>query len=357
MTTPPGTSFTSADEAMDTARAALGYLAGLEVASLPTVTQARLLRELERAGSQHTAARARVLSAFAGQCGYQDDGHGGPHSWLAWQTRVSARAASGAMAWMRRLAAHPVVGDALAAGLVSGSYARKICDWAGMLPVMFRDAGAQILIDAAAGGADLDDLSGMAEDMYARCARPDTDSDSDKRRFGDRFVRLTRLFQGHGRADADLTPECLAAVTEVLDTLGKKAGPEDDRTAGQRHHDALEEAMRLLLASGCLPDRAGQPAQVQLHMTLDDLLAMPGAAEAARAWLAGHLGTDPPPGADQARADSGAAGPPGADQGRDDSSGAAPGGCDQRGGDQRGGDPGGGGRPGGDPSGGDSSGG
>src|SRR6185437_3531475 len=98
--------------------------------------------------------------------------------------------------------------------------------------------------------------------------------------------------KGQGRADGDLTPECLAALQEVLDTLGKKHGPEDDRTAGQRRHDALEEAMRLLLASGCLPERAGQPAQIQLHMTLDELLGLPGADEAARAWLAAHLGTD-----------------------------------------------------------------
>ena len=188
------------------------------MASLPTVTQARLLRELERAESKHTAARARILSVFNGQCGYRDDGHGGPHSWLAWQTRVSARAASGAMAWVRRLAAHPVVGDALAAGTVSASYARKICEWAGMLPVVFRDAGEQILVDAAAGGADLDELSGLAEDMFSRCARPDTDSEAEERRFRDRFFRLTRLFQGHGRADGDLTPESAsAALAEVLD--------------------------------------------------------------------------------------------------------------------------------------------
>jgi hypothetical protein len=28
----------------------------------------------------------------------------------------------------------------------------------------------------------------------------------------------------------------------MLDALGKKAGPEDDRTTSQRHHDGLEEA-------------------------------------------------------------------------------------------------------------------
>src|ERR1700733_114863 len=262
---PPAT----ADEAMDMVRTGLSFLARSGTAELPTVTQARLLRELERAGSQYTAARARILAVFDGQWGFRDDGHGGPHpwlTWLTWQTRVTGKAASGAGGWMHRLMAHPVVWDALAAGTVSASYARKICEWAGMLPVMLRDAGAQILVDAAAGGADLDDLSGMAEDMFSRCAPPDTDSGREQARFRDRFFRLTRLFQGHGRADGDLTPECLAGLTEVLDTLGKKGGPEDRRSAGQRGHDALEEAMRLLLASGCLPERAGQPAQVQLHL-------------------------------------------------------------------------------------------
>ena len=126
-------------------------------------------------------------------------------------------------------------------------------------------------------GLDLDGLARLAEQICSHVAPPDRDQDDDAR-FRDRFFRLTRLFQGHGKADGDLTPECLAAVTEVLDTLGKKAGPEDDRSAGQRRHDALEEAMRLLLASGCLPERAGQAAQVQLHLTLDELMGMPGAA-------------------------------------------------------------------------------
>ncbi len=252
---PPAT----ADEAMDMVRAGLSFLARCDTAELPTVTQARLLRELERAESQHTAARARVLSVFDGQWGFRDDGHGGPHPWLTWQTRVTGKAASGAIGWMHRLAAHPVVGEALAAGTVSASYARKICEWAGMLPVMLRDAGAQILVDAAAGGAGLDDLSGMAEDMFSRCAPPDSDSDREQARFRDRFFRLTRLFQGHGRADGDLTPECLAALTEVLDTLGKKGGPEDRRSAGQRAPRCPRRGDAAAAGLG-VPARAGRAA-------------------------------------------------------------------------------------------------
>ncbi len=161
------------------------------------------------------------------------------------------------------------------------------------LPYAYRDSADEFLAEKAAGGLDLDGLAQLAEQIYSQLAPPDRDQDDDAR-FKDRFFRLTRLFQGHGKADGDLTPECLAAVTEVLDTLGKKAGPEDDRSAGQRRHDALEEAMRLLLASGCLPDRAGQAAQVQLHLTLDELMDMPGASDAASAWLARHLGDAQP---------------------------------------------------------------
>ncbi|MGH3276312.1 MAG: hypothetical protein ACRDNZ_18545 [Streptosporangiaceae bacterium] len=42
----------------------------------------------------------------------------------------------------------------------------------------------------------------------------------------------------------------------------------------QRHHDALEEACRRLIAAGGLPDRAGQPTQIQLHLTLEELLRL-----------------------------------------------------------------------------------
>ena len=55
---------------------ALDYLTATDAASLPAVVQATTLRALERAEAKHTAARARVLAAFAGQAGYEDDGHG-----------------------------------------------------------------------------------------------------------------------------------------------------------------------------------------------------------------------------------------------------------------------------------------
>ena len=115
-------------------------------------------------------------------------------------------------------------------------------------------------------------------------------------------MALSAHFQGAGHLDGNLTPECAAALQAVLESLGKKAGPEDDRTKAQRRHDALEEACRRLIASNCLPEVAGQAVQVQLHMTLDQLRNLPGASAAERqwaaqrAWRAGRAAEDGQPG-------------------------------------------------------------
>src|SRR5437016_6789474 len=90
----------------------LAYLATADAACLPSATQAEALRCLARAEARHTAARSRILAAFAGQGGFEDDGHGTARTWLKWQTRISTGAAAGAVGWARRLAAHPVIAAA-----------------------------------------------------------------------------------------------------------------------------------------------------------------------------------------------------------------------------------------------------
>jgi hypothetical protein len=273
----------SAADAVAMAQAGLAFLANADMASVPAAVQAECLRGLERAESLHTAARAGTLAAFMAGGGYEDDGQGSARAWLRWQTRITRGAAAGAVAWARRLAAHPAVGDALADGQISASWARDICAWTGQLPADRQADADAILLAAAAGGADLADLAGLAEEMRRRCAGPDADDDGG---FGDRWLRLDLTLHGAGRVQGDLTPQCAAALQAVLEALGKKAGPEDARTKGQRDHDAVEEACRRLAGAGCLPDRAGQSTQIQLHMTLDQLRGLDGAGDAEAAWAA-----------------------------------------------------------------------
>ncbi len=262
-----GSGYRGTAEALAAVRSGLDYLAAARAGSLPAAELAECLRVLERAESVQTVARANVLAAFAAQEGYEYDGQGGARSWLAWQTRITRASAATAMAWVRRLGAHPAVCEALAAAELSASWARQICSWSDQLPADLRDHADQILLGAAAGGAQLGELAALAEEMHRRCA-PDGDDDG----FAERSLQLDIHWRGAGRLTGDLTPECAAALSAVLDALGKRAGPEDDRSRQQRQHDALEEACRRLIGAGWLPDRAGQPTQVQLHVTLDQLL-------------------------------------------------------------------------------------
>ena len=140
----------STGQALAMVRAGLGYLADSDAASLGTAALAEALIGLEHAEAQHTAARAKILAVFTAQQGYEADGYYGPGSWLRARTRVTKGAAAAAAGWARRLAAHPVIAAALAAGRLPVSLARLICDWTDKLP---EDLRADARRDFAGGGA------------------------------------------------------------------------------------------------------------------------------------------------------------------------------------------------------------
>ena len=278
-----------AGEAVEMLLAGFGWLARADLGSVPVAVQAECLRQLGRVQSVQAAAQAAVLSAFDYQGGFADDGQGSSRGWLIWQTQASLGAAGDAVGWMRRLRAHPAVAAALRDARVSSSWAREICGLTDKLPESARADADAILLAAAAEGAELRDLAGLAEQMRRRLAEPDRDRG---RGLEDRRLRLATTVGGAGKLDGDLTGQCAAALQVVLDCLGKKMGPEDDRTRGQRDHDALAEACRRLIGSGCLPDRAGQPAQLQVHITLEELTRR--LAEAGRDGSGGAGSTGAP---------------------------------------------------------------
>ncbi|MGH3155349.1 MAG: hypothetical protein ACRDNF_02055, partial [Streptosporangiaceae bacterium] len=148
----------TAAEAIAAVTAGLTYLARADAASLGTGVQADCLQALEAAEAIHTAARANMLTAFHGAGGYEADGSGSTRAWLIWQTKITRGAARGAVGWMRRLRGHQQVWEALAAGTVSASWARQICDWTDQLPAASQaDADAILLAAATSGGVSLYD--------------------------------------------------------------------------------------------------------------------------------------------------------------------------------------------------------
>jgi Domain of unknown function (DUF222) len=265
-------------------RFAMGYLFAADHAAMAAETQAECLLELERLDAVKTATRAKVLGAFTAAQGYSADADYSPRSWLIHRTRITKGAAAVHLAWARRAAAHPRIATALAEGVFSESYARKVCEWSNKLPADCRDAADAILVAAARTGADLQDLVQLAAEMYTR-SLPEPDDDQPDESFEDRRVTVETTFDGAGVIAGDLTPECAAVVTAVLDSLSAPMGAEDPRTKEQRYHDGLQEAMRRLVASGLLPERAGQPVKVWVHVSLAELRAMDDGSVLAGQWI------------------------------------------------------------------------
>jgi Domain of unknown function (DUF222)/HNH endonuclease len=186
--------------------------------------------------------------------------------WLRWHTRVTKGAAAGAVGWVRRLTAHPVVADALAAGDLSESWSRQVCAWTDRLPEGQRGDADEILAAAARSGVDLPGLAGLAQEMYERTHR-DGEGDGG---FGDRALWLDTTLGGVGRLTGDLTGGCSAALTAVLEALGKRTGPEDLRTARHPHcaFPGCEQSASVCDIHHIIPRSRGGPTSLANLVTM-----------------------------------------------------------------------------------------
>src|SRR2546430_14243201 len=131
--------FASASEALETAFAALGYLASADATGRTAEEQAGCLGVLEKVGSVTAAARASVLGAFGAGKGYSADADYSPRAWLIHKTGITRGAAVSYTAWAKRAVAHPEVFTVLAAGDISESVARTVGPWTGKPPAESRD--------------------------------------------------------------------------------------------------------------------------------------------------------------------------------------------------------------------------
>ena len=96
---------------------------------------------------------------------------------------------------------------------------------------------------------------------------------------------METTFAGAGVISGDLTPECAALVTAVLESLAAPMGAEDTRTREQRYHDGLEEAMRRL-ARLRPAAAAGRAAGEDVgHTSLAELRAMDDGSLLETEWI------------------------------------------------------------------------
>jgi hypothetical protein len=287
-----GPAFDSPGAALRTVGAAFDFLNAVCVLDLPGSACGEVLIALGEVQAKLTAAHAGFLRRFDAAGAHDADGYGSSSAWLAARAGMSRKAARVAVRQMRQLGDRPLLDTALAAGDITDSVAFTIAGWTRKLPAAMRTETDRILLQAAAAGASLDDLATIAACAIEKWRQQQPDPDAPDDRFDDRFVQVGVTFGGAAVIRGDLTPECATAVRAVLEALGKKGGPEDDRTEPKRFHDALQLACELLLRARLVPDRAGAGTQAIVHIPLSQLRQLPGAGDLEDAWIRARLGED-----------------------------------------------------------------
>jgi hypothetical protein len=113
-------------------------------------------------------------------------------------------------------------------------------------------------------------LGRFAHDL-AYALDQDGQEDELKHRDRTRGLTLRRRQDGSARLDGELTPECAEHLATHLDALGTPApadqdGLADQRTPGQRRHDALLAMLKLVERAELLPQAGGCAATILLTM-------------------------------------------------------------------------------------------
>ncbi len=281
--------FGSVAEALRAGVAFADYLNSCDAGELEAAALGEALVSIGEIQTKLAVAYAGFLFRFDARDGHDADGYATSSAWLAAMGKLAKRDAKAAVRRMRAIAKHPLLARGMAAGEISESWAREIAAWLRKLPEELREGTEGILAEAAAAGASLEDLAVITAHALAQweAEHPDEDPEGG---FPDRCLQIETTFAGAGVIRGDLTPECAAAVTAVLEALGKKAGPEDLRSEPQRFHDALQLACELLLRAKLVPDRAGADTKVVANISLRDLRAMPGASGLEDVWIRALLG-------------------------------------------------------------------
>ena len=165
------------------------------------------------------------------------------------------------------------VAAAQAAGSISTAHARIVTDTVDALPAAVQaehDETVETFLVEQAQNFDPKVLAKVAH-RISDTLNPDGTEDTERDRARKRELRIARRPDGSAHVEGELTAICTQALLTVLDSLAKPKpetdGAKDPRTPGQRNHDALQDAMLMLLKTDLLPDCNGVAATILLTMT------------------------------------------------------------------------------------------
>jgi hypothetical protein len=223
--------------------------------------------------TQLEAIFAEGLGRFDKAGDYQADGALSSVAWLKWKCKLSGGAAAERVGIARNIEELPRTQEAFARGDVGYQHVAALARTAenvGAAPV--RQHEATLL--QAAQTMDPGRFASVAKDFEQRVDAAALLAEAN-RAYARRYLHLSEPSNGLVRLDGLLDAEGGALVRSALNAVISR-DKDDERTAGQRMHDALVDLSKRAMDTGKLPERGGQRPHLIITTTVDGLAGVPG---------------------------------------------------------------------------------
>ncbi|HEY9289541.1 MAG TPA: DUF222 domain-containing protein, partial [Candidatus Dormibacteraeota bacterium] len=244
----------------------------LWAAAQPADQQGELIIECRKAIDRLEAAFAEATRRFE-KCGaYKADGALGMVPWLQNKAKLAGNDAAQHVKVARQLEELPRTGEALARGEIGYGHALAMAVTAEHVgTAAVRTAEATLLKSAETmdAGRFVAVVKNFEHQVNAEAALGEANWAHDHR-----YLMISGPFGGLARIEGQLVPEAAATIRAAIEPFLKPA-KNDDRSAGQRAHDALVEVCHRAAAGGA--DSAGSTPLLIVTTSIDTLAGIDGA--------------------------------------------------------------------------------
>jgi hypothetical protein len=230
------------------------------------------------------AAFAGGLHRFDRSGEYRADGALSAIAWLRWKCRLSGGAAAERVGIARQLPQLPKTSEAFGKGQLGYQHVAMLArtvENVGAAPV--RQHEASLL--QAAQCMDPSRFAGVTKEFEHRLDSACVLAEAN-RAYARRYLHLGEVSNGLVRLDGLLDAEGGAIVRTALNAVTSR-DRDDERSAGQRTHDALVDVCKRQLDSGRLPDAGGVRPHLTITTTVGTLVGLKGQPAGQVSWTPG----------------------------------------------------------------------
>lgn len=241
-------------------------------AQKPADQQGELIIQCRRAIDRLEAAAAEATRRFEKSGAYKADGSLGMVPWLQTNAKLAGNDAAQHLKVARQLEELPRTGEALARGEIGYGHALAMAvtaEHVGATAVRSAETSLLKAAETMDAGSFVTVVKGFEHRVSSDAALAEANW-----AHRHRYLSITGPFGGLARIEGQLIPEAAATIRAAMEPF-MKPSKNDERTAGQRAHDALVQACERVAAGRA--DSASPRPLLIIRTSVDTLAGIDGA--------------------------------------------------------------------------------